>query len=304
MVENSNLLPSKKHGNIKKTYPCNLHWEKNQSHSVVNKWFNNQLEQLRQPTLRYVKQMDTHIPIVASVLVMTTDRPERCAINSVLSFSGKSTRRWLYSSLLDPFKLITCHHCYTKRISNMFDNSNVNVRNNSCAYCCDLNYLLAKPINSFQVPKGYPSKKHELSPMPPTGRDIAHNITTRLFPIKLSYEILKQGLQSAMFNYHTHTWTKGESKVYLKLVGIPERIIDVALPHTRSPGLSIESIVETVQSYTYPSMWETCLDIEQFIETPMHLLFEGIVKSLIEIQMDFFKIQKNGVNTASMPTLY
>jgi len=174
----------------------------------------------------------------------------------------------------------------------MFDNSNVNVRNNSCAYCCDLNYLLAKPINSFQVPKGYPSKKHELSPMAPTGRDIAHNITTRLFPIKLSYEILKQGLQFAMFNYHTHTWTKGESKVYLKLVGIPERIIDVALPHTRSPGLSIESIVETVQSYTYPSMWETCLDIEQFIETPMHLLFEGIVKSLIEIQMDFFKIQK------------
>ena len=33
-------------------------------------------------------------------------------------------------------------------------------------------------------------------------------------------------------------------------------------------------------------------ELDQFIETPMHLLFEGIVKSLIEIQMDFSKTKK------------
>ena len=280
-----NMTTSKKH-----THAVCL-GKKKQSHSYVNKWFNDQLEGLKQPTLRYVKQMDTHIPIVALVLVMTTDRPERCAINSVLGYTGNSTRRWLYSSLLDPSKLITCRRCYSRRISNMFDNRTVNKRCNTCAYCCDLNFLSSKPINSFQVPKGYPSKKHELSPTPPTGRDIA-DTSSRLFPIKLSYLVLKQGLQFALFNFYTHVWTKGETKVYLKLVGIPERVLEDVSANTSSQDNSIENITQFLRDYTYPSMWETCLDLEQFIETPMHLLFEGIVKSLIEIQMDFFKIQK------------
>jgi len=293
-----NMTTSKKH-----THAICL-GQKNQSHSYVNKWFNDQLESLKQPTLRYVKQMDTHIPIVASVLVMTTDRPERCAINSVLGFAGNSTRRWLYSSLVDPFKLITCPRCYTRRISKMFDNSNVNKRSNTCAYCCDLNFLSAKPINSFQVPKGYPSKKHELSPTPPTGRDVADNMSTRLFPIKLSYMVLKQGLQFALFNFHTHIWTKSETIVYLKLVGIPKRVLEDVSSHASSQDLFIENIAGFIKDYTYPSMWETCLNLEQFIETPMHLLFEGIVKSLIEIQMDFSKLRRSGVSMANMPTLY
>ena len=80
---------------------------------------------------------------------MTTDRPERCAINSVLGYAGNSTRRWMYSSLVDPFKLITCPRCYTRRIFHMFDRSTVNNRSNTCAYCCDLNFLSEKPITSF-----------------------------------------------------------------------------------------------------------------------------------------------------------
>ena len=59
-----NMTTSKKH-----THAVCL-GKKTQSYSYVNKWFNYQLESLKQPTLRYVKQMDTHIPIVA--LVFTT----------------------------------------------------------------------------------------------------------------------------------------------------------------------------------------------------------------------------------------
>ena len=124
--------------------------------------------------------------------------------------------------------------------------------------------------------------------MPLVGHDVADNMSTRLFPIKLSYIVLKQGLQFALFNYHSNTWTKAEKKVYLKLVGIPERFLDEVSSHASSHNLSIENIGSYFKDLTYPSMWETCLDLEQFIETPMHLLFEGTVKSLIEIQMDFF----------------
>ena len=194
--------------------------------------------------------MNTHIPIVASVLVMTTDRPERCAINSILGFTVNSTRRWLYSSLLDLFKLITCFRCYARRISNMFDTSKMNKRSNTCAYCCDLNFIFGKPINLFQVPKGYPSKKHKLSPTPHIGRDVADNMSTRLFPIKLSYILLKQGLQFALFNYHSNTRTKAETKLYLKLVGIPERVLEEVSAHASSQNLSIKNIASYLKDLT------------------------------------------------------
>ena len=42
-------------------------------------------------------------------------------------------------------------------------------------------------------------------------------------------------------------------------------------------------------------MWTTILTLDQFIETPMHNLFEDLVKSTIEILMLYLKYHKNGL---------
>ena len=42
-------------------------------------------------------------------------------------------------------------------------------------------------------------------------------------------------------------------------------------------------------NFKHPSLWKSGLQLDDFVETPMHHLFEGIVKSIIELQMDFFK---------------
>ena len=61
---------------------------------------------------------------------MSSDRPERCALND----SGSSTRRWLYSSLVSPFKLRSCPRCMTKRFQSMFVNNSKRKRDNHCGY--------------------------------------------------------------------------------------------------------------------------------------------------------------------------
>ena len=55
------------------------------NHDKVNRKFNNELEELAQPTFLYVKQFQQTLPIVVRVLVMSTDRPERKALNNLLS---------------------------------------------------------------------------------------------------------------------------------------------------------------------------------------------------------------------------
>ena len=40
-------------------------------------------------------------------------------------------------------------------------------------------------------------------------------------------------------------------------------------------------------------MWTSTVKIDQYIDTPMHLIFQGIVKSLIEFSFLFLKYYKN-----------
>ena len=44
-----------------------------------------------------------------------------------------------------------------------------------------------------------------------------------------------------------------------------------------------ETVEEAIFQTNMPPMWTTILTLDQFIETPMHHLFEGLVKSTIEI---------------------
>ena len=87
---------------------------KNQDHSFVNKMFQKEIEKLCEPKERYIHQLKQHVPTVARVLVMSCDRPERCSLNNVLNYTGNSTRRWLYSSLVNPFRIASCNRCLKK----------------------------------------------------------------------------------------------------------------------------------------------------------------------------------------------
>jgi len=285
LIPPPNMTTSKKHTNV----ICL--GRKNLDHSTVNKFFQDELETLHISKERYVYQLQQFVPTVARVLTMSSDRPERCALNNVLNYSGLSTRRWLYSSLVDPFKMTSCNRCLGKRFQSMFIINTKRKRPNSCSYCCDFDYYSLKDINTFDIPKKYPKKKHPKSPIPPQGREIEQTWNEKkMRPLKLTYDILLKGLEFAVFNYHTKCWSKSEASEYLRLLGIGSQTTNYALNYAATYPSKTQNVQELFKDFKYPSLWKSGLQLDNFVETPMHHLFEGIIKSIIEIQMEFFKL--------------
>ena len=70
LVPPANLSTSKKHTN------AICLGRKNQDHSIVNKFFQDELKTLSIPQNRYVYQLQRIDPVVARVLTMSSDRPE------------------------------------------------------------------------------------------------------------------------------------------------------------------------------------------------------------------------------------
>ena len=85
---------------------------KNSSHDNVNKLFDDELHDLGSAHNFYVVHQSQEVPVVVRVLVMSADCPERNALNNLLSYTGASSKRWRYSSLIDPYRLASCSHCF------------------------------------------------------------------------------------------------------------------------------------------------------------------------------------------------
>ena len=50
-----------------------------------------------------------------------------------------------------------------------------------------------------------------------------------------------------------------------------------------------QNIAQLVQNLHFPSSWTSLVKLNQYIDTPMHLLFQGIVKSVIEFSFNYLK---------------
>ena len=55
-----------------------------------------------------------------------------------------------------------------------------------------------------------------------------------------------------------------------------------------------------INNMELPPIWCGLLSLDQFIETPMHLLFEGIVKSSIELLILYMKYHKKWTKFAKL----
>ena len=268
---------------------------KGYTHDLINERINDELIELQKINYYYVSQKKAMLPIVVYPLAVLADRPERCSLNHTLSFSGNSTRRWLYSSLTPPEKLASCRQCNKQRLLKFFRSSEPSRQNtNTCGRCCDFDFLSSSKSAEFLPPKHYPTSKHDNSPNLPEGRDIIQNPRTEtLRPIKLSYDKLTNGVTAACFNLFTKQWKIIETRVYLKTLGISSSLIQKIIDHTTRMEHEQYNVTECIAQLPLPKIWtDQIFTIDQFIETPMHHLFEGIVKSLIEVTMEYLKFHK------------
>ena len=82
------------------------------------------------------KSMPSYVTNSSASVSCLAGRPEHCTLNSTLSFAGNSTRRWLYSSLLSPQKLVFCKKCFNLRINRyLLDDISYLTSDKECGKC-------------------------------------------------------------------------------------------------------------------------------------------------------------------------
>ena len=85
-------------------------------------------------TYRYygAKHIRQNVPVIVKTMAVLSDRPERCAITSILGHNGLTTKRWRYAGNINQDNFPSCHNFFNKRLNNI--GSYVNV---ICHQCCD-----------------------------------------------------------------------------------------------------------------------------------------------------------------------
>ena len=276
---------------------------KKSNHDTVNAMFNRELQQLNDIVYRYFPQLKQVVPSVVRVVSYLADRPERNAMNDLTSHTAAASKRWMYSSLYDPYKLVSCPQCFQNRIYEMFGHKyNRHIQHKVCHHCCDLEYceIYQQPIRDFNLPPNHPNNNvyneissHDLRTLQIQDCMIyKHSSTGKAIPVKLSYKILSSSLKYGIYHYIKKTWSKKETIVYLKMLCVKEARILKSMNAANEMHKNTNDITQIIQELEMPPMWGSSMTLDQFVDTPMHQLFEGLVKSSLEILIQFFKFHK------------
>ena len=138
--------------------------------------------------------------------------------------------------------------------------------------------------------------------MAPFGRDVVA-IEPSLRPVKQSYEWLKQGVRFCFYNVFRGSWLIGVAECCCQSIDITHhygrlQAIDVAL----ALKASSPNATNWEEHIKFPPLWNSGLRLDQFLDTPMHQLFQGVVKTVIEMTGDWLVIGLQHSKCGSMVT--
>ena len=114
-----------------------------------------------------------------------------------------------------------------------------------------------------------------------------------LCPVEQSFEWLKQGCRFCFHNVYHNQWNLGTSDEYMKSLGLPQSfnrtyIVSKAKDlYQKNPNYPNPSSI-----ISFPPLWNTNILLDHYIDLHMHLLFLGIVKSIIELTFEWLKLHK------------
>ena len=252
-------------------------------HEQIDILFCNELYELENGMWFYSTLLKKSIFVILKIYVYAADRPERGKLTHILGHTGISTKRWMYSAYLPPANMQSCNLCFKWRSQMAKDNPTFfNVSNRRCGRCADWNF--DHPQMRVDLPDGYPETCHSESPSPQNQRQIER--VRHLYPMVLTFNNLKASANFIFFNVYKKTFTQKIAKVYGKSVGLAidytqNAVIAKAQKlREENPNMTCDDVLNKI---TYPTLWNCSIQLNQYIDAPMHLIFQGIIKSLIEM---------------------
>ena len=255
-------------------------------HDAIEIKFQEDLKKFqRSDSVYFYPRLNSHVQVYMKPAAIVQDRPERskhCAING---HAGTFTRRWRYIANVDLLKdiLPACPTCEQE-----LEKSRIT---NGCAKCANWNFdpkdtRLASPTN-----KDYP-------------------FDVDFIPVN---QITKQGLKQSAKLAHDFVssgeWTsKAVTNAYMKTKGHNDSTVNEVYDRAKNifslekarkilqnddqsqMSQSMSNVIQKFnddpsqfQPYTEPATWNSELDMVNYPDAMMHMVFLGVVRDLLEI---------------------
>ena len=151
--------------------------------------------------------------------------------------------------------------------------------------------------------KEYPKKEAPDCPVPPpAGREVASE-HTKIVPVRLTVSWMKQAARYAFYNCSRTkgSWNKETSREYLRQCGFPQKVQERLIKAAAEARGKDEEVdygdATRIGGFQFPATWivgqPSDLDLEDYVEAVMHLLYLGIAEDLLELGTLWMKAAKN-----------
>ena len=263
-------------------------------HNDIDKMFNDELQELGNGMWFYSTILNKNIFVIFKVHVYAADRPERSKLTQVLGHTGVTTKRWMYSAYLPSSNMQSCKACFQYRVKVANTNASFfSASNRRCGRCADWDF--DHPQMKVDLPIGYPESFHKDSP--PTHIKRQLKVLHQLHPIILSFDNMKASTNFILYNVYKKTFNLNEANTYGRSVGLSGKFISrTIIPQAAAlrEENSDYTCDEVINKFQYPHLWNGPIQLNQYIDAPMHLIFQGIIKSLIEMINEWLSALSTG----------
>ena len=219
------------------------------------------------------------------VLAYSADTPERRTVMKQRQL-GYFGLRSLWSGCVSKNNLPYCNRCFEKacKLSREdIDNKTVPRCGNCCGWRFDGD---GRQFNHTEVPEKYPTSEKSDANFNdyPEGRGVPENYVTGQ---EYVFSWVKRGVTAAVHNIIHGRWTKGSVGAYLEVLGVSDWIINrVKNVWDKKKDGNVGSVEEEAK-LIWPELWDMDYNADIFIETPLHLIFHGILDDVVKAMHKF-----------------
>ena len=237
--------------------------------------------------------------VAMDVIAYNADRPERMDIIGTRD-KGLIGNVFGYSMTVNRDKFPSCKSCKKKRQLKLLrwtkrKTQQIKKQKHTCLNCCDWNLEgVTKPFQgnfpkNFKYPQSVCSNSPPLPPLRKAG-------VKYLVPFRQDFDSLIMAVKGAYFNMANNYWKLSINSCgdvtncvlgrnYLQMVGLNDRIIDEIIKeagnaYTTKANLDPEHM-DNLQCIPY--IWKAHLPLSAFLNSPWHMLFLGILKTLMMV---------------------
>jgi hypothetical protein len=243
----------------------------------------------------YCAAVGVEVEVSALLISKLADQPERRKTLGLLG--GNSKYHGRFGTIVDlnhVSKFVRpCSVCLVKIYEG--DRNFDKVR---CENCTQWNMSGSHPLLRFKIPDHYPND----------ALSDEERSAGKLFPRTLTLPSLRQNMRKASKNLVNKTWNEEGARIFLKVAGVNEEWRDKLVVFCRfALKLNGEDVVGAKELLTeeeeewaektlleesvapMPAAWKDDIEFLQNIDVPMHLLFLGLVRTVVELVVKYTK---------------